>query len=65
MCIKRYPIYTCNVVFANSLGVARNFLLMTNIRCTGNEAYVWNCPFNNATVIKCNYYNQIAVHCGT
>ena len=48
----------------DSLGVGRNFLHMTNVHCTGNETHLWNCPFTNATEIKCNYYNQVAVHCG-
>ena len=54
-------IYLC---ICNSLGVARNFLLMTNVHCIGNETHLWNCPFNNATEVKCDYYNQVAVHCG-
>lgn len=57
-------IYAIFVLFFNSLGVGRNFLLMTNVHCRGNETHLWNCPFNNATNIKCNYYNQVAVHCG-
>lgn len=48
----------------NSLGVGRNFLHMTNVHCTGNETHLWNCPFTNNTEFKCNYYNQVAVHCG-
>ena len=38
---------------------------MTNVYCTGNETHLWNCPFTNATEVKCNFYNQVAVHCGT
>ena len=49
---------------AHSLGVVQHFLHITNITCAGNETHLWDCPFNNATEIKCNYYNQVAVHCG-
>ena len=48
----------------DSLGFVRNFLHITNISCAGNEHYLWDCPFDNATEVKCNYYNQVAVHCG-
>ena len=48
----------------NSLGIVRDFLHITNITCSGNEIHLWECPFDNATNVKCDYYNQVAVHCG-
>ena len=50
--------------FSNSLGVARNFMLITNIQCNGDEDNLWDCTFNNSANFNCDYYNQIAVHCG-
>ena len=51
-------------MFVNSLGVVREYLHITNITCAGNETHLWDCPFNNATDVKCNSHNQVAVHCG-
>ena len=50
----------------SSLGVGRNFeyLHKTDVHCTGNETHLWNCPFTDTKEIKCNDYNQVAVHCG-
>ena len=50
--------------FFNSLGVARNFMQITNIRCDGDEDYLWDCSFNNSINLNCDFYNQVAIHCG-
>ena len=50
--------------FSNSLGVSRNRMQITNIQCDGDEEYLWDCTFNNTRRPDCDYYNQVAVHCG-
>ena len=52
--------------FSISLGVARNPLLITYLKCDGDEKYLWDCDFNNTdnSDFICDFYNQIAIHCG-
>ena len=40
---------------------------ITHIECNGDEEYLWDCDFDNIannTEFICDYYNQVAVHCG-
>ena len=57
-------LFNDSIVVFNSLGVVRDYLHITNITCAGSETNLWDCPFDNATVVKCNSNSQVAVHCG-